>query len=118
MANCKVFVLKFINYYNIVLITGYYTYIESSYPRKVGDQAILLSQVFSPGTTYCMSFWYHMYGKGIGKSAMSFLPNQCTLWHSTCNFMWCEFLDNSTAGKCVLKGLSYLEAINYHSWPI
>lgn len=51
-------------------------YIETSRPRKEGDQARLLSPFFNVapknpyGITnppaYCFSFYYHMYGKHIG----------------------------------------------------
>ncbi|XP_041950324.1 MAM domain-containing glycosylphosphatidylinositol anchor protein 2-like isoform X2 [Alosa sapidissima] len=55
---------------------GFYMYIETSRPRKLGDKARLVSPVFNVapknpyGLTnppaYCFSFYYHMYGKHIG----------------------------------------------------
>uniref|UniRef100_A0A8C5HTV1 MAM domain-containing glycosylphosphatidylinositol anchor protein 2-like n=1 Tax=Gouania willdenowi TaxID=441366 RepID=A0A8C5HTV1_GOUWI len=53
---------------------GFYMYIETSRPRQDGDKARLLSPTFnmnsksssSPGPAYCLSFFYHMYGKHIG----------------------------------------------------
>lgn len=52
-------------------------YIETSRPRKEGDQARLVSPFFNVapknpyGITnppaYCFGFFYHMYGKHIGK---------------------------------------------------
>uniref|UniRef100_A0A3Q2U0Z7 MAM domain containing glycosylphosphatidylinositol anchor 2 n=1 Tax=Fundulus heteroclitus TaxID=8078 RepID=A0A3Q2U0Z7_FUNHE len=55
---------------------GFYMYIETSRPRKEGDQARLVSPFFnialknSYGLTnpsaYCFGFFYHMYGKHIG----------------------------------------------------
>uniref|UniRef100_A0A6Q2XM62 MAM domain containing glycosylphosphatidylinositol anchor 2a n=1 Tax=Esox lucius TaxID=8010 RepID=A0A6Q2XM62_ESOLU len=59
---------------------GFYMYIETSRPRVTGDVARLLTPMFnvspkSPyGTvttaaSYCFGFYYHMYGKHIGKSA-------------------------------------------------
>ncbi|XP_063079427.1 MAM domain-containing glycosylphosphatidylinositol anchor protein 2-like [Engraulis encrasicolus] len=55
---------------------GYYMYIETSRPRKLGDRARLVSPIFnvapkspyglSNPPTYCFSFFYHMYGKHIG----------------------------------------------------
>lgn len=50
-------------------------YIESSAPRMAGDQAVLESQLFKSGTIYCLSFWYHMYGSGIGQSTESNVIN-------------------------------------------
>ncbi|XP_062863957.1 MAM domain-containing glycosylphosphatidylinositol anchor protein 2 [Trichomycterus rosablanca] len=56
---------------------GYYMYVETSRPRLEGDQARLLTPLFSVAPknpygsvahnpTYCFSFFYHMYGKHIG----------------------------------------------------
>ncbi|KAK7473655.1 hypothetical protein BaRGS_00035133, partial [Batillaria attramentaria] len=47
---------------------GHYVYIESSAPRRVNDTARLVSKVFSnpDGSNFCMKFYYHMYGNGIG----------------------------------------------------
>nr|XP_046228166.1 MAM domain-containing glycosylphosphatidylinositol anchor protein 2-like isoform X8 [Scatophagus argus] len=55
---------------------GFYMYIETSRPRKEGDQARLVSPFFNVapknpyGITnppaYCFGFFYHMYGKHIG----------------------------------------------------
>ena len=45
-------------------------YIETSRPRLEGDAARLVSPSFTTGgraSTYCLSFYYHMYGKHIGK---------------------------------------------------
>ncbi|XP_054653024.1 MAM domain-containing glycosylphosphatidylinositol anchor protein 2 isoform X2 [Dunckerocampus dactyliophorus] len=49
---------------------GFYMYIETSRPRLEGDKARLLSPSFNMGSrsgaTYCLAFYYHMYGKHIG----------------------------------------------------
>lgn len=45
--------------------SGYFMYIEAS-DRNVGDYADLDSPSFNSGT-YCLKFWYHMYGQHIGK---------------------------------------------------
>ncbi|XP_029705261.1 MAM domain-containing glycosylphosphatidylinositol anchor protein 2 isoform X2 [Takifugu rubripes] len=55
---------------------GFYMYIETSRPRKEGDQARLVSPFFnvapknpysiSNPPAYCFGFFYHMYGKHIG----------------------------------------------------
>ena len=45
-------------------------YIESSQPRKVGDKARLnsesLNKMLNRRVPYCLRFWYHMLGSGIG----------------------------------------------------
>ncbi|XP_066937101.1 MAM and LDL-receptor class A domain-containing protein 1-like [Macrobrachium rosenbergii] len=48
---------------------GGYAFIDSSYPRRPGDRARLMSQEFqgtNPDSPLCMRFWTHMYGNGIG----------------------------------------------------
>ncbi|XP_066300039.1 MAM and LDL-receptor class A domain-containing protein 2-like [Branchiostoma lanceolatum] len=46
---------------------GYYLYIESSgNNRPAGENAFLLSESFAPTQMSCLSFWYHMYGAGVG----------------------------------------------------
>lgn len=44
---------------------GTYLYIEASDTTNSGDKAWLISEHFEPGL-YCISFWYHLYGSGIG----------------------------------------------------
>ncbi|XP_077865040.1 MAM and LDL-receptor class A domain-containing protein 2-like [Saccoglossus kowalevskii] len=44
---------------------GYYMYIESS-DKDVGDRAWLVSEHLQPTYEKCFTFWYHMYGTGIG----------------------------------------------------
>lgn len=76
-------------------------YIETSRPRKEGDQARLVSPFFNVapknpyGITnppaYCFGFFYHMYGKHIGKiqssyASLSLVYNnkpQCCSWKSS-----------------------------------
>ncbi|XP_063609951.1 MAM and LDL-receptor class A domain-containing protein 1-like [Penaeus indicus] len=48
---------------------GGYAFIDSSYPRRPGDKARLMSQEFqgtNPDSPLCMRFWTHMFGNGIG----------------------------------------------------
>ena len=56
--------------YCFYIFVGHYVYIETSSPRVKGDKAWLLSQSFNSfsGHGRCMSFWYHMYGTGIGEN--------------------------------------------------
>ena len=46
-------------------LTGRYMYIEASYPRQANDNAKLSFSSAGSGT-FCLSFYYHMYGGGIG----------------------------------------------------
>ncbi|XP_065446610.1 MAM domain-containing glycosylphosphatidylinositol anchor protein 1 isoform X3 [Chrysemys picta bellii] len=46
---------------------GYYMFIEASRPRVQGDKARLISPLYNiTGKYFCVSFFYHMYGKHIG----------------------------------------------------
>ncbi|XP_073412371.1 MAM domain-containing glycosylphosphatidylinositol anchor protein 1 isoform X6 [Dendrobates tinctorius] len=52
---------------------GFYMFIEASKPQKFGDKARLISPQYnitskfpSLKTIYCVSFYYHMYGRHIG----------------------------------------------------
>ena len=47
-------------------MTGKYAYIETSYPRKQGDKAVLVKGGLSFSTKKCLSFYYHMYGATMG----------------------------------------------------
>lgn len=43
-------------------------FIETSRPRELGDRARLVSPVYNASAKfYCVSFFYHMYGKHIGE---------------------------------------------------
>ncbi|KAJ3607095.1 hypothetical protein NHX12_026609 [Muraenolepis orangiensis] len=65
----------------VCVCAGFYMYIETSRPRKDGDQARLISPFFNVapknpyGITnppaYCLGFFYHMYGKHIAPLAGS-----------------------------------------------
>ncbi|RMX43655.1 hypothetical protein pdam_00016944 [Pocillopora damicornis] len=46
---------------------GYYAYIETSSPRKQGDDAKLVYRPNLGNRESCISFYYHMTGKGIGE---------------------------------------------------
>lgn len=50
-------------------------YIESSLPRKEDDYANFFSDTYEINKTpltdqYCLIFWYHMLGTGIGKTVV------------------------------------------------
>ncbi|KAM7427033.1 hypothetical protein ABFA07_021757 [Porites harrisoni] len=45
---------------------GYYMYIETSIPRRKGDNAILERPLLTFGGNMCFKFFYHMYGATIG----------------------------------------------------
>ena len=52
----------------ILLASGWYIFIETSFPRRPNDAAKLVSANVpgsSAGGGKCLSFWYHMYGAHI-----------------------------------------------------
>ena len=55
-------------YWKILLLVGWYAYFESSAPAVKGDIGQYLSEEFkvNPNFKWCLSFWYHMYGNGVG----------------------------------------------------
>ena len=50
----------------VYLEMGFYMFIESSSPRVKGDTASLLSQPFFLMDDVCLTFFYNMYGAGMG----------------------------------------------------
>ena len=55
-------------FFCILLASGWYIFIETSFPRKPNDRAKLISANVpgsSAGGGKCLSFWYHMYGAHI-----------------------------------------------------
>ena len=58
------------HFYLIYSFTGHYMFIESSAPRKAGEVGRLYSERMtkqSSNVPFCLRFWYHMLGSGIGK---------------------------------------------------
>ena len=53
--------------HNIILSPGHYMFIESSSPRRPGDNAILQSATLTGSNqAQCIAFFYNMYGVDIG----------------------------------------------------
>ncbi|XP_021347692.1 MAM and LDL-receptor class A domain-containing protein 1-like isoform X2 [Mizuhopecten yessoensis] len=46
--------------------TGQYVYIEASSPNSSGDVAHLVSPALNAGQSYCLDYWYHMFGANVG----------------------------------------------------
>ena len=53
------------------LFVGYYMYIEASFPRQLGDDAVLSSPAFPFRGLTCVTFYYHMYGAAMGNLTMT-----------------------------------------------
>lgn len=72
------------HHFQIIFISGgYYVYLESSWPRKIGDKADLISSIMSPTEelgSSCFTFWYYMYGPRIGTLAVyTIIQNRLSL---------------------------------------
>ena len=61
----NLFVLK-VKLFCCFLFEGKYIYIETSYPRETNDKAVLRFNGYTGGSA-CLSFYYHMFGDGIGQ---------------------------------------------------
>ncbi|XP_031568761.1 MAM and LDL-receptor class A domain-containing protein 1-like [Actinia tenebrosa] len=46
---------------------GYYIFAESSSPATKGDTTRLISRRFTPSSGRCITFWYYMFGPGVGE---------------------------------------------------
>ena len=57
---------------------GYYIYVETS-GVPAGNKANLLSHIFPPTAGRCLTFWYHMYGSGMGELKVYVKPVTGTL---------------------------------------
>ena len=54
-------------FYKILnVISGHYLYIETSYPRRYGQKARVISKPVQATRGQCFTFWYHMFGRTIG----------------------------------------------------
>lgn len=54
-----------------IYFVGHYMYVEASYPRKQGDNAMLASFPIDGSSPSCsLSFWSHMKGDHVGSLAV------------------------------------------------
>ena len=54
-------------------LLGWYIYFETSNPVRTGDYAIIQSELRQATDALCVSFWYNMYGAGMGKLLMGII---------------------------------------------
>ena len=65
----------------LLFYSGYYIHIETSYPRKEGDNALLVLKPVNG--TVCLRFYYHMYGEDIG--SLNVYVNGNRVFHKNSN---------------------------------
>lgn len=64
---------------------GHYMYIETSSPRVQGDNAMLLSsQHIASQSDVCLSFYFHMFGIGIGMLSVRVSFTACYVYVEAC----------------------------------
>ena len=75
---------------NLLSVTGYYMYIETSSPRQLGDNAKLHSPKLLFRGHSCLQFYYHMYGADMGTFNVTI--NGSTYFYASGNKgdMWLE----------------------------
>ena len=73
----KILFIRFANYY-----LGHYVYIKASSPRKPGDKALMISQLYKKTPGECFTFWYYMFGNNIGSLTLfqRFSGHDSILW--------------------------------------
>ncbi len=52
--------------YFLIFSPGYYLYLESSYPARLGYKSQLMSHSFDPTEERCLTWWYNMCGRTVG----------------------------------------------------
>ncbi|CAF4185562.1 unnamed protein product, partial [Rotaria sp. Silwood2] len=64
---------------------GYYLYIETSSPQIAGQKARIISPMYTPSSSICLKFYYHMYGPSIGILNVLIAGTQRLLWTKSGN---------------------------------
>jgi hypothetical protein len=59
---------------------GYYLYIETSFPQSQGQKARIISPMYSPSSSVCLRFYYHMFGPSIGVLNVLMAGTKQILW--------------------------------------
>lgn len=95
---------------------GHYLYIETSYPTKEGDTAILVSEYIDPttsGSSSCFGLWYFMHGVDVGELSIWFNDTQTGLQIQKeiigeQGFMWFQLflsISKSNEFRIAIKGV-------------
>ncbi len=85
---------------------GHYIYIDASYPAVKGWKAQLSSEPVLNDDNSCVSFWYHMFGKGIGTLNVYLVEgeSQKVIWSLS-----------GEAGDSWMQGLATFKSKSLHS---
>lgn len=96
-------------------------YIETSYPRKLGDYAILNSpsaQRFRGNM--CLRFFYHMYGGTIGSLGVKFSDKNVFYKSGNQGNKWlkAEIDVKSSTGMNTVRNVSIITTKAFHPLPL
>ncbi|XP_071492677.1 MAM and LDL-receptor class A domain-containing protein 2-like isoform X11 [Diadema antillarum] len=91
---------------------GYYMYIETSSPRVYGDFARLWSPAQYLYGSYCLTFWYHMYGSTI--NSLNVYKSETTFPNSTDSIFSLSGQKGSYWGQAQV---SIYNSGYYYDWP-
>ncbi|XP_071492669.1 MAM and LDL-receptor class A domain-containing protein 2-like isoform X3 [Diadema antillarum] len=91
---------------------GYYMYIETSSPRVYGDFARLWSSAQYRYGSYCLTFWYHMYGNAI--NSLNVYKSETTFPNSTDSIFSLSGQKGSYWGQAQV---SIYNSGYYYDWP-
>merc|ERR1719373_326007 len=90
---------------------NYYFFIETSSPRRTGDEAILQSNQLTTGPAGKLEFYYHMYGRDIGSLEVKVMdgPQGQSVWkksgqqtgNSNAAWTWATVPLGQLAGKSI-----------------
>ncbi len=59
---------------------GYYLHIETSAPQTPGQKARIVSPMYTPSSSVCLRFYYHMFGPSIGTLNILIAGSTQLLW--------------------------------------
>ncbi|CAF1593620.1 unnamed protein product, partial [Adineta ricciae] len=99
--------------------SGYYLFIEASYPRVPNDRARILSGYQYPSSTpQCLTFWYHMFGADIGtlNVYVQTLPTGSSSVSS--KLIWSKSSTQGNVWRRATQTLNNLNSTGMYGWRV
>ncbi|CAF0847412.1 unnamed protein product, partial [Rotaria sordida] len=99
--------------------SGFYVFIEASYPRVPGDRARMISALQNPSSIpRCLTFWYHMYGVDIGtlNTFIQTVPTSLSAISST--LVWTKSGTQGNQWRRATQTLYNLNVTDMYGWRI
>ncbi|UJR31098.1 hypothetical protein I4U23_018606, partial [Adineta vaga] len=99
--------------------SGYYIFIESSWPRVPNDRARLLSGYQNPTSTpRCLTFWYHMFGADIGTLNVYLQTLTTTSSSVSSALVWTKSRTQGNIWRRATQTLRNLNTTNMYGWRL